>query len=131
MKSVARHWEDGWRQITAGVLIFALVLQGLAFALAANGREIGPSADLASFAGFELCSHNAGAAPPAAPENQPAGAHCVFCLAAVSHALDAAPPALDFHAVVITVVSWLPAVWRLPTTTVDLSARPRGPPSAK
>jgi hypothetical protein len=130
MKSVARRSEGSWRQITACILVVALMLQGLAFALASNALDIDPS-DPANFAGFEICSHQ-GSAPPAVPGSPAANTHCIFCLAGVSHALGTAPPTLDFHAVVMTVVvSWVPVVWRLPTTTGDISTRPRGPPFSK
>src|SRR5690349_14820984 len=125
MVKVARRSEDGWRRLTACVLVFALILQGIAFTVMADAPSLAPSS-IANLAGFELCSHNA-AAPPSTPTNPAADTHCTLCLAGASYVLDTATATLNFHTVALTVVSWLPVAWRLPATTVDASSRPRGP----
>jgi hypothetical protein len=129
MVRVARRSEDGWRRLTAWVVVFALILQGMAFTAMAGAPGLDPP-DIANSAGFELCSHDA-AAPPSTPANPAADTHCSLCLAGASYVLDTATATLDFRTVAMTVVSWLPMAWRLPATTVDASSRPRGPPSAK
>jgi hypothetical protein len=128
MVRVARRSEDGWRRLTACVLVFALILQGIAFTVMADAPGLDPSG-INNLAGFELCSHNA-ATPPSTPTSPAADTHCTLCLAGASYVLDTATAALDFHTVEMTVVSWLPVAWRLPATTVDANSRPRGPPSA-
>jgi Protein of unknown function (DUF2946) len=118
------------RQFAAVVLTFALLLQGVALAtatsLAAN------AATDAGWAAFELCHHNGSddggnaSAPGGAPENS--DAHCIFCLAGASYALQAAVPSAAFHIIIIAIVPWTLTAWRLPALTVDATARPRGPP---
>jgi Protein of unknown function (DUF2946) len=119
------------RQVAAAVVIFALILQSVALA-----TTTGPTANTATDPGwvaFELCHHNGSAddggnasAPADAPENS--DAHCIFCLAGASYALQAALPSAAFHIITITIAPWVFTVWLLPALTVDASARPRGPP---
>jgi hypothetical protein len=119
------------RQVAAAVVIFALMLQSVALA-----ATTGPTANTATDPGwvaFELCHHNGSAddgsdasAPAGAPENS--DAHCIFCLAGASYALQAPLPSAAFHIVIIAIVPWTFTVWLLPALTVDASARPRGPP---
>jgi hypothetical protein len=120
------------RQLAAVVLTFALLLQGVASA-AAMGSLAANAATDAGWAAFELCHHTGSAddsgnasAPGGAPENS--DAHCIFCLAGASYALQAPFPSAPFHIIIIAIVPWTFTVWRLPTLTVDASARPRGPP---
>ena len=116
-----------WRQLTACLLVCALVIQGLAFALTAGASAAGTTAG-ADVAGFELCRHDGASIPDCAPASPLADAHCAFCLAGAAFvAIDCAPTP-EFHVVSITITPWAFAVWRLPTHTVDASARPRGPP---
>jgi hypothetical protein len=120
------------RQAAAVVLTFALLLQGVASA-AATGRLAASAATDTGWAAFELCHHNSSAdegnasAPAGVPENS--DAHCIFCLAGASYALQAPLPSVAFHIIIIAIVPWTFTVWRLPALTVDASARPRGPPS--
>jgi hypothetical protein len=118
------------RQLAAVVLTFALILQSVALAAAT-----GPTANTATdegWAAFELCHHNSSAdegnasAPAGVPENS--DAHCIFCLAGASYALQAPVPSVAFHIIIIAIVPWTFTVWRLPALTVDASARARGPP---
>jgi hypothetical protein len=118
------------RQLAAAVLIFALMLQSVA---AATGRLAANAATDAGWAAFELCHHNGSAddggdasAPAGAPENS--DAHCIFCLAGASYALQAPLPTVAFRIIIIAIVPWTFTVWRLPAITVDATARPRGPP---
>jgi hypothetical protein len=113
------------RRFTACVLVFALVLQGIAFTWA-GGRLPAGAADSA---GFELCGHGGGMAPGGAPESPAADSHCIFCLAGAAY-LDAPPAAAEFHTITFAVLSWPFNAWRLPAVTVNASARPRGPPLA-
>ena len=94
-----------WRRLTAGLLVAALLLQGLGFAFASAALAAG-HADSTDWAGFELCRHDQ-ATPdqPGAPDQPAADAHCVFCVAGPGFVLE--PPALSvlFLPVEIEVVS--------------------------
>jgi hypothetical protein len=116
------------RQVAAAVLIFALLLQSMAFAVAAGGL----AADDTAGAAFELCRHDAGAAaqPGSAPESPAADRHCVFCLAGATFVLGTPAHAPQFRTIVLAIAPWKFVAWRLPALTVDASARPRGPPQA-
>ena len=57
-----------WRRLTAGVLICAVLLQGMAFALD-GARFAAAAVGTADWASFELCRHDGGAAPDGAPES--------------------------------------------------------------
>jgi hypothetical protein len=129
---LGRLRRSGGRQFAAAVLIFALMLQSIAAAVA-SGRF---AADTDSRAGFEICRHNGPAGNSgdvAAPGNAPerSDAQCALCcIAAATHALETPPPSTEFHAVALTIAPWIFTEWRLPSLTVDASARPRGPPPA-
>ena len=129
-----RRSGSGWRRLVASVLIFAVMLQGMAFAVAA-GRVAAKAASDTDLAGFELCRHNGvaddggnAALPGGAPER--ASQHCVFCLIGASYLLGAPQHAPEFHTIVLTIPPWTFTAWRLPAIMVDASARPRGPPPA-
>jgi hypothetical protein len=128
MSSPVVRSRTGWQRVAACVLVFALIIQGLAFTLARDAVAGDPST-AANPAGFELCSHD-GTSPGAAPGHPAADNHCIFCLAAASYALNTATATLDFHVIAIVIVPWRLVALKLPITTVDASARPRGPPSA-
>ena len=122
------------RQIAAAVLIFALLLQGAAFAVAA-GRVAADAAGDRDWAGFELCRHSSGtddgggaAQPGGAPESPAPDRCCVFCLAGANFVLGALAYTPAFHTIICAIEPWTFTVLRLPTLTVDASARPRGPP---
>jgi hypothetical protein len=121
------------RQLAAVVLTFALLLQGVASA-GATGRLAASANTDAGWAAFELCHHSSSAdegnasAPAGVPENS--DAHCIFCLAGASYALQAPLPSVAFHIIIIAIMPWTFTAWRLPALTVDASARPRGPPTA-
>lgn len=120
----------GWRQVTAGVLVYALVLQGLAVALVGAQLAASAAAD-GVLAGYELCHHDAGASdvPVNGPEAPAESAHCIFCLVAANQAADVPAGAPEYVAVAVPMAPWPFVVWRLPAATVDPSARPRGPPA--
>jgi hypothetical protein len=129
-----RRSGSGWRQLVASVLIFAVMLQGMAFAVAA-GRVAANAASDTDRAGFELCRHKGfgddggnAAAPGGAPVRS--SSHCVFCLSAASYLLGAPNHAPEFRTIVLTIAPWTITAWRLPAITVNASARPRGPPLA-
>ncbi len=119
------------RQLAAAVVIFALVLQSVV-----SAASTAPTANIATDPGwvaFELCHHNGSAddggnasAPAGAPGNS--NAHCIFCLAGASYALQAPLPGAAFHIITIVIVPWTFTAWRLSALTINASARPRGPP---
>jgi hypothetical protein len=128
-----REWQR-WRRLTACLLICALFLHGIAFAMSGvmtGARLAADAAAATEWAGFELCRHD-GAAPgqPGAPDGQAGDTHCVFCVAGPGFVL--APPAVStaFCPVEISVASWPLIAWRLAPATVDAGTRPRGPPLA-
>jgi hypothetical protein len=121
------------RQFAATILIFALVLQSVALAVAA-GRLSDNAATDPNRAGFEVCRHNGpasddgdAAVPGSAPERF--GAHCIVCLAGAPHALEAPISSAEFLVLILTIVPWTFTAWRLPVRTVDAGAWPRGPPA--
>jgi hypothetical protein len=127
-------WQR-WRQLTACLLIFALFMHGIVFALstamagATSARLSAEGAGAAEWTGFELCRHdNAAPIEPGNPGGPAADTHCVFCVAGPGFVLE--PPAVStiFCPVELSIAPWPLAVWRVATTTVDASARPRGPP---
>jgi hypothetical protein len=131
-------WQR-WRRLTACLLIFALFMHGVAFAIStamAGGtisgtRLSGDAAGVADWGGFELCRHdNAAPGEPGTPGGQAGDTHCVFCVAGPGFVLG--PPAVStvFCPTALSIAPWPLAVWRLATTTVDANTRPRGPPTA-
>jgi hypothetical protein len=81
------------------------MLQGIALA-AATGRLAANAAADAGWAAFELCQHNRAAddnsfAPGGGPESS--DAHCIFCLAGVSYALEAPLTSVAFHIIIIAI----------------------------
>jgi hypothetical protein len=129
---LGRLGRSGGGQLAAAILIFALALQGMVFAVA-SGLAAGAAGN-AKRADFEICRDRpAGAggdaaAPGSAPVER-SDAHCVFCLAGALHALGAPPPGTEFHAVAFAIVPWTFTAMRLPAHTVNANARPRGPPA--
>jgi hypothetical protein len=125
----AQGWQR-WRRLTACLLIYAVFLHGIAFAMA--GAQLAPdAAGGADWAGFELCRHDATAPGlPGAPDGQTDDTHCVFCVAGPGFVL--APPAVStvFCPIEISIAPWPLMAWRLAPATVDASSRPRGPPPA-
>jgi hypothetical protein len=118
------------RQVAAIVLIFALLLQGIAFAFAGARQAATPAGDIDQ-AAFELCLHGTAGTDRAggAPEIPATDQHCIFCLAGATYVLGTLARAPAFHTIAFAMVSWPFVAWRLPTTTVDAGAPPRGPPS--
>lgn len=114
------------RRFTACIVVFALVLQGIAFTLA-GARLTADQAGATVQAGFELCRHDGGTAGGGAPESPATDSHCIFCLAGAAY-LGAPAAASEFHTITFAVLSWSFSAWRLPAATVNASARPRGPP---
>ena len=124
---LGRLRRSGSGQFAATILIFALMLQGMAFAIARLAvKDVGDS----TIAAFELCRHTGfaddggnAAVPPGAPEDP--SSHCIFCLAGPSYGLDAPLPALRVHSIGFTITPWTFTALRLPTIRCDASARPR------
>jgi hypothetical protein len=118
-----------WRGLTACLLVCALFIHGLAFAMA--GVRLNLDAGAPDWAGFELCRHDARAPNQQAPDQPATDTHCVFCVAGPGFVLEP-PLALftQFHPVEISLAPWPMVAWRLAPATVDASARPRGPPTA-
>jgi hypothetical protein len=121
-KSIGR-----WRQLTASLLVCALIFQGLMLAFAGAQAAAGASSEIDG-AGFELCRH--GGSSPSDPASDRSDGHCVLCLAGAMFVLHAPPASAEFHRVAHAVAPWQFACWRLPARTVDATALPRGPPSA-
>jgi hypothetical protein len=123
---------QGWhrRRLAACLLIFALFLHGMAFAVA--GVRLAPdAAGGADRTGFELCRHdNAAPALPGAPEGQADDTHCVFCVAGSSFVLTPSAVSTVFCPAEISNAPWPLVAWRLAPATVDADSRPRGPPAA-
>jgi Protein of unknown function (DUF2946) len=116
------------RRIIACALIYALALQGIAFSLA-TARAAGVAGDV-DWGGFELCHHggDTSSQPGHAPDTPDDSGHCVFCFAAGPYVLG--PPAFtpEFSTIVVAIVAWPFATWRLPAKAVDANARSRAPP---
>jgi hypothetical protein len=129
MDSLTRS-RSNWRRLAACVLVFALVLQSLAFNLAIAHRAADEtiSADLT---GFELCRHDpATPVQPGDPGSPAADSHCVFCVAGPGFVLEPPTVSTVFCPVEISTTPWPLVAWRLAPVTVDASTRPRGPPAA-
>jgi hypothetical protein len=125
MDRMVKRTRSGWQRLTACVLVFALILQGVTFTLASARLAAADPTDTA--AGFELCRHDGGTAGGGAPEGPIADSHCIFCLAGATY-LDAPGAAPESHTITFVALSWSFQAWRLPAVTVNASARPRGPP---
>jgi hypothetical protein len=125
-RAQGRFW---WRRLTACLLVYALFMHGLAFAMASARVNLDP-AGAPDWAGFELCRHAAGAPNQPAPDQPATDTHCVFCVAGPGFVLE--PPAVStvFCPVEISIAPWPLVAWRLAPATVDASTRPRGPPAA-
>lgn len=128
---MARISHSAWRRVIAGVLAYALALQGFVFALDLERPAIG-AANSATFAGFELCSHNGGSATlPGAPSQAPVGElHCLFCIAGAVYVNCAPPSAPIWNKIVLINAVWTSTTPRLIALFVNESAWPRGPPAA-
>jgi hypothetical protein len=126
MNLMARGAQGGWRRLTACALVLALVIQGIAFTLAGARLAADATTD---WTAFELCRHD-GAGPGGAPEAPAADSCCILCLAGAAYVLDTPSAAPGFQAIAFALGPWRFEAWRLPTVTVDASARPRGPPQA-
>ena len=128
---MARVSHKAWRRVIAGVLAYALALQGFIFALDIGRPAVAASPDPA-WAGFELCSHSGGGATaPGAPSQGPVGdLHCLFCIAGAVYVNCAPPCAPQFSKVMLTNAVWPLTAPRLVALVVNKSAWPRGPPAA-
>lgn len=120
----------GLRRVFACVLAYALVLQGLGFALAS--AEPPPDADALGWASSALCIHSANpASVPGKPgERSAADAHCLFCIPGAVY-VNSAPPAGPqlLGSTLVERVAPL-AAQHLLALLVHHSAWPRGPPAA-
>jgi len=123
-----RLWRSGGKRFVATILTFALMLQGMALALA-TGRLAAGAGDSTDWSGFEIC-HHSGPAAPGGWSQQQSHAHCIFCLAGAAHAVGGQLPSAQFQPVAFAIRPWTFEVWRLPAHTVAAGARPRGPPPA-
>jgi len=127
---MAKFAHSGWRRVLAGVLAYALVLQGFIVAFDI-GRPASAAPNGVAWAGFELCSHNADSALPGVPAQGPIGnIHCVFCVAGAVF-LNCLPPSTpQYSKATFTDAVWHLTTPRLATLVVTESAWPRGPPTA-
>jgi hypothetical protein len=114
------------RRITACVLIYVLVFQGMAVALAGASRFDAADSGIP----IELCHHDGGTAD--SPSQTPGPFDdicCIVCLAGSSYIPATLAFALVFHPIVFAAVRWPVPVSHLPSRTVDANTRPRGPPA--
>jgi hypothetical protein len=119
--------RSGWRPFAAAILIFAVMLQSMAAAACGLG-----AINDANGTDFEICHHDGGdaGAPGDGVPDHSIDAHCIFCLAGAMYALEAPVPGAESHVILFAIVPWPFTVWRLPPLTVNVTARPRGPPLA-
>jgi hypothetical protein len=116
-----------WRRVTAGALICALVLQGMALVLAVT-RFAGAETNVAGFKS-EICHHDGDTSNSQNQTPDPAdNGCCIICLAGTSYVLAAFNLASNFHPIMFVAVRWPAATPPLPSRTVDANTRPRGPP---
>jgi hypothetical protein len=113
-----------WRLITAWALIYALVLQGMAVALAGASRF--DAAD--SGIGVEVCHHDGRTSDSPRQTPDHSDICCIVCLAGASYIPAILAFALVFYPIVLAAVRWPVRVSQLPSRTVDANTRPRGPP---
>jgi hypothetical protein len=118
--------KGGWRRLTACALVLAVMIQGIAFTFAGARLAADATTD---WTAFEPCRHDGGT-PGGVPEAPAADSCCILCLAGAAHVLDTPAAAPEFRAIAFAMVPWRFEAWRLPTATVDASARPRGPPQS-
>lgn len=126
-----RASRTGWRRIIAGVLAYAVALQGFIFALDLGYPTAAADAGNATaWAGFELCTHG-GAASPGVPAQVPVGdMHCPFCVAGLVFVNCAPPAEPQYRTIELTDAVWPPTAPRLVALFISESAWPRGPPVA-
>jgi hypothetical protein len=118
-----------WRRATASVLIYLLVLQGMALALA--GSRLASAEDSAGGITLEVCHHNGDASNAPAQTPDPIdNSCCIICVAGANFVLAAFGTTPGFEPIVFAAVRWPVAVSQLPTRSIDANFRPRGPPTA-
>ncbi len=127
---MARISHRAWRRTIAGILAYALVVQGFIFAFdiggAANAAETGTL-----WAGFELCAHGGTAGVPGIPAQAPdSNIHCVFCVAGAVFLNCAPPGVIQSSKIVLSEAVWPLTVSQLVAIPIIDSAWPRGPPAA-
>jgi hypothetical protein len=125
MPVLSKRSKRVWRHITACTLIFTLILQGMAVALAAASRF-----DVAgSVIGVEVCHHDGRTSDvPSQTPDQSDDICCIVCLAGTSYIPATLAFALVFYPIVFAAIRWPVRVSQLPSRTVDANTRPRGPP---
>ena len=127
---MARISHGVWRRVIAGVLAYALALQGLIFVLDI-GRVAAAAADGTAVAGFALCTHDSAAAAPGAPAQAPVSAlHCPFCFAGAVFVNCAAPCAPAWNKFVLGNALGPLTRPQLISLLTNENAWPRGPPAA-
>jgi Protein of unknown function (DUF2946) len=124
-----RRSQRGWWRIVAGILIYALVLQGFLFAAGIGSAATAAAGD-AQWPGFELCSHGGAAPSPTSPAAPVGDNHCPFCVVGAVYVDGAPPSAPQYSVMVFTNAVWPLTAPRLVAPVVDASAWPRGPPCA-
>jgi len=126
---MARIPHSSWRRVIAGVLAYALALQGFIFVL--DIGRAAAAADGATVAGFALCTHSGAASAPGEPTRAPIGAlHCPFCFAGAVFVNCAAPCVPPSNKVILSHAVWPITAPRLVALSINESAWPRGPPAA-
>jgi hypothetical protein len=129
---MARTSHRTWWRVIAGVLAYALAVQGFVFALDLDQPAIA-AANGTAFVSFELCSHGGGgsATVPGVPSQAPVGElHCLFCVGGAVYVNCAPPCAPLWSKIVLIDAAWTSTPGRLVALFVNESAWPRGPPAA-
>jgi hypothetical protein len=114
-----------WRQLLSCALAYALVVQGMLFALG-GARQAAASAD--AVPAIEICLHDPADAAGLPDGRADSKVHCPFCLAAAHQAI--ATPCGCSEQIVRAAgatMSW-PVSADATTSSTFLSHRPRGPP---
>jgi hypothetical protein len=115
-----------WRQLLSCALVYALVLQGMLFAL--GGAQLAAAVSTAPSPAIEVCLHDPADAAGLPDGHANGKVHCPFCLAATHQAM--AAPCGWSASIIRTVIATAlqPDVFGAPCATHPNSHRPRGPP---
>jgi hypothetical protein len=115
-----------WRQLLSCALAYALVLQGILFAL--GGAQLAAAASAEAAPSIEICLHDPADAAGLPDSHADSKAHCPFCLTAAHQAI-ATPCGCSAPIIRSPSATMLwPASVGTATSTRFLSHPPRGPP---
>jgi DUF2946 family protein len=117
-----------WRQLVGCIATYALVLQGVLFALSA--AQLAATSLAGDQQNVELCLHDATAAPGLPDQHHDGKTHCPLCLAAAHQILTAPDAPLGFVVRVSNPAPWSPGRAMIAAFSATRSHQPRGPPLA-